>query len=80
MRCVTKVEETCMWQWRGEHNYLEKEKILSSIVICYNVLHYSQKVAPALVLECYDKFSTLKYIETRYKIINPLKYIKNYDK
>jgi hypothetical protein len=22
-------------------------------VICYNVLHYSQKAAPALVLECY---------------------------
>ena len=23
-------------------------------MICYNILHYNQKVAPALVLECYD--------------------------
>jgi hypothetical protein len=42
-----------MWQWRSEHNYLEKEQNLSSIVICYNVLHSSQKATPALVLECY---------------------------
>jgi hypothetical protein len=41
-----------MWQWRSEHNYLEKEFNLSAIVICYNVLHCSQK-ALALVLECY---------------------------
>jgi hypothetical protein len=42
-----------MWQWRSDHNYLEKEQNLSSIVICYNVLHCSQKAAQALVLECY---------------------------
>jgi hypothetical protein len=23
--CVTTVEEMYMWQWRSEHNYLEKE-------------------------------------------------------
>jgi hypothetical protein len=23
--CVTKVEEMYMWQWKSEHNYLEKE-------------------------------------------------------
>jgi hypothetical protein len=23
--CVTKVEEMYIWQWRIEHNYLEKE-------------------------------------------------------
>jgi hypothetical protein len=23
--CVTKEEEMYMWQWRSEHNYLEKE-------------------------------------------------------
>jgi hypothetical protein len=42
-----------MWLWRSEHNYLEKELNLSSIVICYNVLHCSQKASPTLVLECY---------------------------
>jgi hypothetical protein len=42
--------------WRSEHNYFEKELNLSSIVICYNILHCSHKAAPALVLECYEIF------------------------
>ena len=24
-KCITNVEEIYMWQWRSEHNYLEKE-------------------------------------------------------
>jgi hypothetical protein len=51
--CVSRVEEMYMWHWRSEHNYLEKESNLSSIVICYSVLHCSQKAALALVLKCY---------------------------
>jgi hypothetical protein len=43
-----------MWQWRSEHNYLEKEQNLSLIVICYNVLHCTQKAASTLVLEYYE--------------------------
>jgi hypothetical protein len=41
--CVTKMKEMHMWQWRSEHNYLEKEWNLSSIVFCYNDLHYRPK-------------------------------------
>jgi hypothetical protein len=51
--CVTKVEKIYMWLWKNEHNYLEKEKNHSSIVICYNVLQCSENAAPALVLEYY---------------------------
>ena len=45
-----------MWQWKNEQNYLEKKTNLSSIVICYSDLHYSQRAALALILECYATF------------------------
>ena len=42
---------------RSEHNYFKKEKNLSSIMNCYNDLHYSQMASPTLVL---DSFITPK--------------------
>jgi hypothetical protein len=33
--CVTKVEETCMWQWRREHNYSEGRPSTGSRMLCW---------------------------------------------